>query len=144
MDKKIYIKDGNKQTSLKELIAYLYTNDSGDRQNHARETYSDEACTIRECHSARRSLEDLLGIANTYFPGTDEKSLMSTLKELNMRFWFCGDIDKFVFMGYNEGHPINAENFYLHMETEDEREYAGDTYTLDDLINFNQQITQNA
>ena len=143
MDKKIYINNGNKQNSLKDLIDLLYSGELG-RTILASETYSDEACTVKECRPARRSFEDLLRIAKTYFPDTDEKDLMSTLKELEMRFWFCGDIEKFVFMGPEQGYPINTEKFELHTETEEDRIYADDTYTLDDLININEQLTQDA
>lgn len=55
-----------------------------------------------QCYSSRRSLGDLYQLAKYYFPETTAKQvqlhLLKLIKEEKIRFWFCTDIDKRVYM----------------------------------------------
>lgn len=46
-------------------------------------TFHDVECISPQCHSARRSFEDLLAICQTYFPPTTKKELAQTLYKLS-------------------------------------------------------------
>lgn len=100
MDKKLYIVPCKNTpiTSLKVLIDSLYrTCNTLVRRSYARPTFKDPECTKVECIAERRSFEDLLALARTYFPETKETDLMSVLIELGMKYYECSDIGKIVF-----------------------------------------------
>lgn len=100
MKRELYIKPclNTPITSVKVLIDSLYRNsDNNNRRNYARSTFKDPECTMPECCAGRRSFEDLLCLARTYFPKTTEVELMTVLKELEIKFYFCYDIKKMVF-----------------------------------------------
>ncbi len=98
---------GHSFKNIKELIIY------GFDQGHVNKfvpTYHDQACTVQECHSARRSFEDLLEICKTYFAETTPKQLARTLYAIshtpnalpnkpntNIRPFRCWTICKMVF-----------------------------------------------
>lgn len=97
--------------SLNDLIKCLYTaKDTLERQWYANYTYLDKEFTQVECYGQRRSFEDLLTLANTYFPGTTEIQLMCVLKDLQLMMSYCEDICKIVFFTQG-GYSLRKENF---------------------------------
>lgn len=95
---KIYFKTRKKIKNLEELIKNGYTNYS---KKTFRTTYKNSKLTTQECHSARRSFEDLLKISRTYFPETTEKELAKLLfklnEDINLTCSYCNTINKLVF-----------------------------------------------
>lgn len=95
-----------KFNNIKELITWGYVN--GPSGSGFVKTYFDKACTKQQCHSARRSFEDLLDICRTYFPRTGKKQLALTLHSLftqqlgtmNVMAFYCSNIHKVVFFKY--------------------------------------------
>jgi len=65
-------------------------------------TYKNPACTIQQCHSARRSFKDLLTIVNTYYEVSIEELanylLRQTLEGGDMQLFmqYCNDVEEFV------------------------------------------------
>lgn len=105
----IYLKlpDNLHLNNIDELLIYGYNNGFVYRFV---ETYADIECKQRECHSARRSFEDLLEICQTYFPETTERDLAKSLYKLShtenalslkpgchIRIMYCSTIEKMVF-----------------------------------------------
>ena len=132
-DKKLYIEpiEGQSINSVSDLIRSLYAKPDGKPHWGARTTYSDEECTVHECSASRRSFEDLLCLAQTYFPDTDEVSLMSVMAELSIHFNYCPDIFKFVFH-FGASYRVN----YLPMWSAEVRHYADGTYKIEDLVDI--------
>jgi hypothetical protein len=93
--KKLYFENGDKATSLIELLTLGFS--YGDV--YFVPTYLDKQLTYPEYkfHAKRRSFEDLLVIANTYFPNTSEEDLMKALMEYGIHYYFCSNIKKIVF-----------------------------------------------
>lgn len=97
----IYFKSRKKpknMSGIKELLRSGYT---GRNDGTFKQTFEDEACTIPECHPARRSFGDLLAICKTHFPKTTEKELAKVVFELNKEIGlggsYCNTIEKPVF-----------------------------------------------
>ena len=101
---KIYFKDPDTE-NLNKLLLSLY-NSNG----YSVPTYHDEQMSQIQCTAHRRSFEDLLAIANTYFPKTTEKELLKSLIEIEMKFYFCNAIKKIVFH-FNGTYLITKFNF---------------------------------
>lgn len=134
MPKKLYIElSKTKETkTVRDLIDSLYREvETGKRRRYARPTYTGVKCTRVECNAGRRSFEDLLTLARTYFPDTTEEELMKVLKSIRIKFYFCNQIKKavFHFVGSNYGATLTTNNFY----TLPAVGYANGTYTRDDL-----------
>lgn len=78
----------------------------------ARPTYFDKECTKIHCLSNRmRSFDDILAVAQTYFPKVTPKSLMHRLLTLNIfrenRYYkcqlaYCGTMRKIRFLPYRD------------------------------------------
>ena len=140
MDKKIYIKHdkGSPFTSVKDVIYALFRNGDGQRRSYAMVTYSDEACERAECFGGRRSFEDLLCLAKTYFPETTETELMDVMKELELTFYFCSDIHKIVFF-YMGDFDLTNKSGLEHL-TGGYRSYAAGTYKAEELLAIYESI----
>ena len=94
--KNLYIKFGNDYQNLENLILQGF---SGHYAGYFQFTYLDHECTKEEDRQRRRSFDDLLVIARTYFPETTEEELAQVLtKTPRMRALFCRDIQKVVFV----------------------------------------------
>ena len=97
---KLYIEEP-KTESLEAFLIDLFSVDMDDRLN-CKITYLDEECTEEECHAARRSLEDITAICQTYFPDVTDKEIInfmySTRESLWWRAHWCSDIYKMVFI----------------------------------------------
>lgn len=120
--------------SVKDLIDSLYRTIGGEKRWYVRRTYLDEACLLPEPFYRRRSFEDLLCLARTYFPETTEVELMKVLHELNMNFIYCDYTRKIMFLG-PEGYGyvgFNREKIKEHAEKA--RRYYYPTYKADDLL----------
>lgn len=93
---KIYFKNAEKTTTLEELLRLGYADDM-----YFTETFADSEFKFQQCGAkSRRSFEDLLAIANTYFPNTTEEDLMLALTKLKfIKFYYCWDVEKIVFHG---------------------------------------------
>jgi hypothetical protein len=127
-------------TSLTVLIRSLYSNPDGSHRSYARPTYKDTGCSIIECKAERRSFEDLLCLAQTYFPETTEVQLMSVLKELNLRYYFCSDIRKLVFH-YKGDFYLSGNSFRSHFNQNGAfRCYKEGTYTPQMLSDIYEQL----
>lgn len=139
-DKKIYIKHDKSYpfASVRDVIYSLFRNGDGSRRSYAMLTYSDADCTRVECSAGRRSFEDLLCLARTYFPETTEVELMAVMKELKLTFYFCCDIHKIVFF-YMGDFDLTDENG-LKSLTGDSRTYAAGTYKAEELVNIYEAI----
>lgn len=103
--KKIYTTIKDRSSVYNYLKAGFTGEQSGTIANYILikfvETFSDEECTIRECHSARRSMEDLICIVQTVFPEATEKDVIDAMFQMydegGMATYFCPDIKKHVF-----------------------------------------------
>lgn len=77
-------------------------------------TYKDEWYKERQCHQARRSLEDIIEIIQTYYPEVTEREIARWIIELvnekNMRCHFCGNVRKFVFINDS---PVNWDGISI-------------------------------
>ena len=136
MNKKLYIEPipSIPINSLRDLIRSLYTNQSGSKRDYARPTYHDKDCTRLECSAFRRSFEDLLTLARTYFPDTTKKELMLVLVDLDLSWTFCGDIGKIVFY-YIGSDDICARDFEATIKRT-HLKYTDDTYTAKALLDI--------
>lgn len=133
MGKKLYIKplEGHPIESLYDLIDVLYKDKNGNRSPGARPTFLEEDFRSLDCDAWRRSFEDLLTLAQTYFPSTTETELMLTLEKLSVEFFYCSDIHKIVFHR-DGGYNINAASFRKHLGFDSE--YQDGTYAPSDLL----------
>lgn len=139
-NKELYIKPlaGFPVKSLMDLIDSLYrTEDNPYFKTYARTTYKDKDCTKVECAAGRRSFEDLLCLAQTYYPETTEVDLMNVLAKIGIKFYFCNAIRKLVF--HHKGYFYVSEikncptlNF----------PYAEGTYTLENLQSIYERANQ--
>ena len=91
---KLYFKNGDQATTLVELLTILYAPLLPKMYGYASPTYFDRELTKLECNAHRRSFEDLLVIAKTYFPKTTKTQLMWALKRINIKFYHCNGIKK--------------------------------------------------
>lgn len=122
---KIYFENPD-TSSLESLIRSLFMN-----SGYAYPTYFDKKCSKLQCDGRRRSFEDLLLIANTYFKGTSEEDLMQALMNINILYYHCSHINKIVFH-YNASYAIN-NNFEYKKE-----KFAEGTYLptkLESIVN---------
>lgn len=98
------------------------------------ETFSDEECTIRECHSARRSMEDLISIVQTVFPEATEKDVIDAMFQMydegGMATYFCPDIKKHVFFRTSVKLPSPNRNGTFHHVTNERR---NGKYSLEEI-----------
>ena len=94
---KIYFEIDKKPRTVKELLKKGFSTLDG----RFKVTYKDSKYKKKQCHSARRSFDDLLNICKTYFPRTKEQRLAKVLfqlnKEIGLGCIFCGTISKLVF-----------------------------------------------
>lgn len=101
-------------------------------------TYYDLELTSQECHSARRSFEDLLSICQTYFPETSEKELAKTLLEINNNIGlysiYCSDIEKAVFRR-NSG-AKGKDYFITNFLTKERDEKGRGEYSINEILNL--------
>jgi len=100
----IYFKGGDKAKNLKELLNLGFSCFAGYgcRPDFAKftTTYYDKGCTgIYQSTVARRSFQDLLEIAKTYFPKTTEEQLAYHLffRIKNIHVRYCCTINRVVF-----------------------------------------------
>jgi hypothetical protein len=122
--RKIYFHGGEQAKNVTELITLFRKN------SYFHKTYSDKELQVVECHGQRRSFEDLLAIANTYFEGTSEEELMQALIDNDVRYYFCGDINKIVFH-HVTGNPEVAKDCSFEMYSN--RNFVEETYTVERL-----------
>lgn len=115
----IYFKGAKEARSVKQLLNIGFKSQYYARGSLFKQTYFDEACTNEECHSARRSFNDLYEIVTTYFPSTSRKKFAFILLSLNNIICFiCNDINKLVF--------LKEINFHGIFEDRIERRYTSD------------------
>lgn len=95
------------------------------------ETFIDEECSIKECHYARRSFNDILKICKCYFPETTEQDIAKLITDENLFFTrLCGDINKWVF-GFNSILISSTHPLYLREGDSDQVDIDG--WTLDEI-----------
>lgn len=133
----IYVKPENVRENLEEFLKHNFsTNTEYFDKGKFSMTYKDSECTIRECHSARRSFEDLLEISQTYFPETTEAELAKILLNLkssdfNMRCLYCINIHKWVFVCDSEGEKHISQLYGKPLDDKDQGKYSiQDIYNL--------------
>ena len=103
---KIYFPGAKKCETLEVLLKALYSHNG-----YSVETYYDKEFESIQCRNgSRRSFEDLLAIANTYFNNVSEEELMENLIKIKIRFYYCFDIHKIVFH-YNSNVLIDTNCF---------------------------------
>lgn len=106
---KLYVKFKIPET-LKEFLITFFFDDKKFKDYFtykpycSYDTYSDEECTKIQCYPCKmRSFDDLMLLANTYYPNTDAKTLMFEIMNLNHKnnhgliypmFYYCSDIHK--------------------------------------------------
>jgi hypothetical protein len=99
---KIYVKDGETAKNIVELLRISI----GDY--YFRETFSDPELSVRQCHKARRSFEDLYAMCLTYFPETTELDLGAAMREFIdtgvLTCLYCTHINRWVWL--NSGHRL--------------------------------------
>jgi hypothetical protein len=146
MNNKIYLPPINaiEVESLQDLIKSLYMDENGLLQTNARATFHDTEFTQLQCGYAKRSFEDLLCLAQTYFPETTEKDLMSVLKELSIGCWYCRDVQKMVFFNTAAAYLALAVSLATQAKaTEDypaNRPFAVGTKTAKELLEVYNQL----
>jgi len=92
--KKIYFEGAEKAKTLKQLMLKLFSWDN----TYSVATFLDKSLTIVDCKAySRRSFEDLLCIANTYFKYVSKLKLMQCLHDIDIHYYHCGEIKKIVF-----------------------------------------------
>lgn len=137
MATKMYIVQNVPITSLATMLECLFTNPDGSPRLFANPTYLDIECTVVECTGSRRSFEDLLVLANTYFPGTTEEDLMKAIIEVNLGYLYCPDIKKIVFCVY----PTKLTKENLDEAIDWDKPYCNEeTFTPDRLMAVYSQI----
>ena len=134
----IYVKPENVKETLEEFLKHNFSinNPNSFDRGKFSITYKDAECTIRECHSARRSFEDLLEISQTYFPETPEAELAKILlvlktSDFNMRCLYCINIHKWVFVCDSKGEKHISQLYNQPLDDKDEGKYSiQDIYNL--------------
>ena len=140
---KIYIL-GKKPETINELLRTLYSYVTNDNSIFkAIETYSDEECLTPQCSTCKnRSFDDLMCIVNTYFPDTNEATLITELMNLmitgdNNKYFcwimFCSDIHKPVINYWLE------ESFARFVRTSDlklSNEYGDSNYSAAEILSL--------
>jgi hypothetical protein len=137
---KLYVKFKIPETLKEFLITFFFDDrkfkdEFEYRQYYSYETYSDEKCTQVQCYAGKmRSFDDLIILANTYYPNTDEKTLMLEIMNLDYRgrygliypmFYYCSDIHKSTLKFIN----------YVYEEILLDRKYVQDSkYYWDELL----------
>lgn len=81
----IYLKLEQKPKTLEELFTQLFSYYNASQLKSC-ETFEDESCNLSECDANKyRSIDDVLDIAQTYFPDLSEqhviRSLLTTILE---------------------------------------------------------------
>ena len=128
---KIYFRNPN-TTTLKTLLQSLYSIDG-----YTVPTFFDENCTKYQCRGHRRSFEDLLLISKTYFSNTTKEELLKCLISMNMKFYFCSNINKIVFH-FHGSFCITEESFIIHKQFN--KKLIKGTYTPRRLLNILKKI----
>lgn len=127
---KIYFNVTKKVKNVQELIDNLYRTNNNRSNNFAKKTYNEPELITEQCHSARRSFEDLFNIAKTYFPESTKVDVMNALLNIkNITFFRCYTINKIVF-SKNNGYKISINN----LEILENNYYTAKTYTPKKLI----------
>lgn len=123
--------------NLYDLLVYGYTNKDGERADSKfSRTYKTPDFSESDCHSARRSFDDLLEISRTYFPETLEKDLALCLEELRKKeklvCIFCSDINRVVFLtGYS-----TTTSFKQYISLREINRKGTSNYCLQDILNL--------
>ena len=92
-----YIRD-YKGENVKDLLEYFFF-------PYTKTTYKDEDCKILDViGSKRRSFLAVIELVNTYYPGTSEKEILKTLRQINRSRkdkkifgHYCNDVGGIVF-----------------------------------------------
>jgi len=136
----MYIETKMPLNSAKDVIDALYRHHGSlTRTSFANPTYLDKECTEVECAANRRSFEDLLTLAKSYFPETTELDLMQILLDLKLSFIFCEDIRKIVF-SHPEDNYVNYKNRLDYIEEEWRDDFVDGTYTAKYLKGLYEQL----
>lgn len=101
----IYIKANKNLTSIQEYLLDIFSVELSPYQSIFRKaqiTYFDIECSIRECHEARRSFEDIVDIVQTNYDdkctaNDIAKGMYNLFSEGKFRGLWCPDVDKIVF-----------------------------------------------
>ncbi len=111
---KLYLKLTSKDSfaSPRDLINFLFSNGRGESTIFARATYYDFKCKKIQCLPSRRSFEDMLALVRTYFPNTRETTLAKIIRNKNLNYSYCGDINKIVFRNGPDyfSYPVEYES----------------------------------
>lgn len=112
----IYVKDGDKSKSVKDLLESNFTHYEYDVYKF-RSTYTDRELKNLQCKAARRSFPDLFELVKTYFPSTTKRKLAYILlnKIENMRSFLCPAIKTIVFV-VDKDNKISGSKFYRDKE----------------------------
>lgn len=126
--KHLYIRDGNTFTTLAHLMSRGFSQSSW---GYFATTFLNANCTEQEDKQRRRSFDDLLVIARTYFPETTEEELAKVLTTTKgLRALFCNDIKKIVFVK-DYGNSSFTINSGYGLEIKGASNYSGeDIYRL--------------
>jgi len=133
----IYFKKAKKEgyQSLKEMLQHFHS--------IAATTYwsDNNAC---QCYRNRnRSIDDLILLANHYFPGSTAKDVLVAFKELSdenkneyYQFFVCGDIkkpvlNKYMSYKYNLAHFVSSN--YILYKDHMKRQCENSEYTLSSM-----------
>lgn len=139
-NEKIYFFGGDKAENVGELIKIGFSQKFSNAFDRGKfvTTYHDKECERIECYRARRSFSDLYNIATTYFPEATRAELAYTLIEEGYYCFICPDIDKLVFMRYeNEDGDVEPEDTGFSMENGEDftADYIGeDGYSYENIL----------
>jgi len=114
----IYLKI-EKPNSVEELLLKLFLSELNSTYNTGSNTYTDIECTQIQCEAGKwRSFDDIYEIVNTYFPNTDEKTVIHEIlvlpmkttkgKELFPYFNYCNKINMCTMMFYYTYHACET------------------------------------
>lgn len=125
---KLYIRNSEQAETLEKLMLIGF---AGHYMGFFQNTFLDIECNKLEDKQRRRSFDDLLVVARTYFPETTEEELAQVLTKIpKMRALFCRDIEKVVFVRDTDSKfkiDLNSANSY----TKGQSKYcANDIYKL--------------
>jgi hypothetical protein len=74
-------------------------------------TYFDKLFQNKQCKKGNRSFEDIYAVIKTYYPNCTKKHFANQLEKIiknsNIKFLFCPDIQKWVLMNTYQGSSIS-------------------------------------
>lgn len=126
---KLYIKNPIILKSWEKFLVSLFNkHDDGDNDEYyCVKTYYDKECTDKQCHVARRSIDDLLSILNTYYPTVTIEQLAYYLIDKadthGIKCFYCDDVEHIVFLRFKD-----VDNS-CHIGEDEDEEDGNEDYT---------------